>query len=261
MISIGIMQGRLVPRLKGQPYQCFPCRWYEDTINAFKLGLKHVEFIYDNTIVYKSALDTIRPISTCLDYFMDNSVISGDFNERIKAKFHLVKIIEEFVEHGVKYFVLPFVDQNSILQINRFLDVMDEINVIAHVQKVKVCVETDLTPLEINYIMKRYQMAGAIGINYDTGNSASLGYDPIKEFEAYGKNIKLIHIKDRLLGGESVPYREGDTDFPTIFKLLKKYKFNGPVTLQLARPTKGEDDVIFFEKQYKKFKRDWEKYF
>ncbi len=35
-------------------------------------------------------------------------------------------------------------------------------------------------------------------VNYDSGNSASLGYDIQNEFEAYGKYISIIHIKSYL---------------------------------------------------------------
>ena len=37
----------------------------------------------------------------------------------------------------------------------------------------------------------------SFGINYDSGNSASLD-EALKEFNAYGKYIRNIHIKDRL---------------------------------------------------------------
>ena len=37
-----------------------------------------------------------------------------------------------------------------------------------------------------------------IKVNYDSGNSASLGYSVTEEFAAYGNRIGSIHIKDRL---------------------------------------------------------------
>ena len=44
-----------------------------------------------------------------------------------------------------------------------------------------------------------------VTVNYDTGNSASLGFDPVEEFKSYGHKITDLHIKDRLLGDASVP--------------------------------------------------------
>ena len=37
-----------------------------------------------------------------------------------------------------------------------------------------------------------------IKVNYDSGNSASLGYDPTDEFAAYGERVGSVHIKDRV---------------------------------------------------------------
>ena len=39
-----------------------------------------------------------------------------------------------------------------------------------------------------------------VGVNYDTGNSASLGYDFEDEMNAYCKYILNIHVKDRKKG-------------------------------------------------------------
>ena len=43
-----------------------------------------------------------------------------------------------------------------------------------------------------------------VKVNYDTGNSASLGYDIKEEFAEYGNLISDIHIKDRLVNAGSV---------------------------------------------------------
>ena len=41
-------------------------------------------------------------------------------------------------------------------------------------------------------------------INYDTGNSASMGYDFKEELQTYAQYITNIHIKDRVFKGGSV---------------------------------------------------------
>ena len=56
--------------------------------------------------------------------------------------------------------------------------------------------------------------------NYDTGNSASLGYDPVEELGAYGPRIGSVHVKDRVRGGGTVPLGEGDARVETVFDLL-----------------------------------------
>ena len=56
-----------------------------------------------------------------------------------------------------------------------------------------------------------------ITVNYDIGNSAALGYDPIEELDSYGDKISDIHIKDRTLNGGPVVLGEGDADFEKFF--------------------------------------------
>ena len=36
-----------------------------------------------------------------------------------------------------------------------------------------------------------------VGINYDIGNSAALGFDAGQEIDAYGGRIRNVHVKDR----------------------------------------------------------------
>ena len=57
------------------------------------------------------------------------------------------------------------------------------------------------------------------GINYDIGNSASLGFDPKEEFTSYGKRISNVHIKDRVLNGGPVTLGKGNADFVKFFNI------------------------------------------
>ena len=78
-----------------------------------------------------------------------------------------------------------------------------------------------------------------VTVNYDIGNSASMGYDPEDEFKAYGYQITDLHIKDRKLGGESVLLGYGNADFKKIFDLLKKYDYQGIMIFQAFRDDQG----------------------
>ena len=85
-------------------------------------------------------------------------------------------------------------------------------------------------------------------MNYDIGNSASLGFDINQELNAYGEIISDIHIKDRLLGGNSVFLGEGDANFDQFFQALKRYKYKGPFIMQAYRDDNG---LEVFKKQLK----------
>ena len=48
-----------------------------------------------------------------------------------------------------------------------------------------------------------------------------------------------MHIKDRVLGGGTVPLGTGDADFPAVFNGLARLGLPGDYVLQIARPDSG----------------------
>jgi hexulose-6-phosphate isomerase len=79
--------------------------------------------------------------------------------------------------------------------------------------------------------------------NYDSGNSASLGYRPADEFAAYGQQIGSIHIKDRVRGGGTVPLGTGSADFDCLFECIRKVGYAGDYILQVAREVPGNEVI------------------
>ncbi len=84
----------------------------------------------------------------------------------------------------------------------------------------------------------RAAAAHMVKVNYDSGNSASLGYDPRDEFAAYGARVGSVHIKDRVKGGSTVPLGTGDTDFMALFELPPR----GRLRRGLRAPGGARDD-------------------
>ena len=76
------------------------------------------------------------------------------------------------------------------------------------------------------------------GINYDIGNSASLGYDFYEEFDSYFERIIHIHIKIEF-NGTTVPLGEGNANLDC-FKILRKEKYEGNFSMQTARDPSGK---------------------
>ena len=76
-------------------------------------------------------------------------------------------------------------------------------------------IESDLSPKEFSTF--RMFDSKRITVNYDTGNSASLGFDVEEELEEYGDKISDIHIKDRLAEGGPVELGMGYTNFEKFF--------------------------------------------
>ena len=91
--------------------------------------------------------------------------------------------------------------------------------------------ETDLAPIKFAKLLENIG-SNNIKVNYDTGNSAALGYDPVEEFNAYGEKITDLHIKDRIYGGGSVPLGSGNVNFSKILELLFKNNYKGIIIFQ-----------------------------
>jgi L-ribulose-5-phosphate 3-epimerase len=78
-------------------------------------------------------------------------------------------------------------------------------------------------------------------VNYDSGNSASLGYQPKDEFAAYGARVGSVHLKDRRKGAGTVPLGEGDTDFAALFECLGAVSYRRDFIMQVARGIAGDE--------------------
>jgi len=99
---------------------------------------------------------------------------------------------------------------------------------------VEVAIESDYHPKDLRSFIDKLP-SSLFGINYDIGNSASIGYDIEEEFDSYFKRIKHIHVKDRLLNGTTVPLGQGNANFELCFNLIKKYNYKGDFSMQTAR--------------------------
>lgn len=106
---------------------------------------------------------------------------------------------------------------------------------------VEIHLETDLPPSVIVGILRSLDHK-LIRSNYDIGNSASLGYDPRDELPLLKPWIGSIHVKDRVMGGGTVPLGSGAADFAYCFSGFQSIPFDRPYILQAARE-KGISEV------------------
>lgn len=242
---IGIVQGRLSPPVNGR-LQAFPAdTWQKEFVVAKELGLGCIEWVYDsveNPILDRAAWKEIRRLceitparSLCADYFVGHPAYRQP--EQFAIHFRYLLECAEQIRH-INKVILPFVDNSAIDLPEQFETTVDVLGkVIPYAQKIgiQVCVELSLAPHRVYELLMRFP-AYALGICYDIGNSAALGYRPVEEFFWYGRHISHIHIKDRLEGtGKSVPLGEGDANFKSFFKCVRDYKFCGDMILQVAR--------------------------
>jgi hexulose-6-phosphate isomerase len=144
---------------------------------------------------------------------------------------------------GVSRVVLPFVDASHIGtdgELDLVVTVLERALPDVEETGVELHLETSLSPARFAELLTRLPQA-AIKVNYDSGNSASLGYHPREEFAAYGARVGSVHIKDRVRGGATVPLGTGHTDFKALFGCLKEIGYRGDFVLQVARGPEGAE--------------------
>lgn len=269
---IGFMQGRLSPPVDGK-IQAFPAScWQAEFQTANHHGFSLLEWTLDQEGLYQNPLLTtagqaeIREL--CLahgiaipsltgDCFMQSPFwkAQGPAREALLQDFRAVASACSAV--GILMMVVPLVDNGRIEnreQEDLLVDMLQKESAFLAAQNVKVVFESDFGPAELARFMARLDPA-RFGINYDIGNSASLGMDPVAEISAYGERILNVHIKDRVLGGTTVPLGTGNAQFEQVFAALARAAYQGTYILQTARASDGNHAEVLC--RYRDMAVDW----
>ena len=156
-------------------------------------------------------------------------------------RLHLLQDLQEILEAsrqvGIKYVVMPLVDDGSLESKNQETSLLDGLLPLSEYlvsAGIKILFESDFQPEQLFRFINQFPEE-SFGINYDIGNSASLGYSPSEEIMAYGHRIDNVHVKDRMLHGTTVPLGLGNSDFDQVFTELRKLNYKGDFILQTAR--------------------------
>jgi hexulose-6-phosphate isomerase len=271
-MKIGYMQGRLSPLVDGK-IQAFPWdHWQSEFPSAQKLGIDAMEWTLDQEDLYKNPLmseagqkeiqslcekyDVSIPSLTG-DCFMQTPYWKHDGESRRSLQNDLKNIIQSCSNLGIKFIVVPLVDAGSIESAEQeevLLNHLEEITPFLKACNVQIVFESDLEPQPLKEFIAKLP-EDSFGINYDSGNSAALGYNPTEEFSAYGDRVLNVHIKDRLLGDTTVALGTGNTDFDAVFKGLASINYKGNLILQTARASDDNHDGVL--DQYSKMVQGW----
>jgi L-ribulose-5-phosphate 3-epimerase len=258
MSRIGIMQGRLIPPQGGR-FQCFPVgRWREEFPAASIAGLDAIEWIYDlqgadaNPLATDHGISEIKAlcrrhgisvVSVCADYFMDRPFVIATKAEFAELTAHLCWLIERCHLASFTRMVLPFVDRSRIdttEQLECVVEMLRHVLPIAAGAGLEIHLEASLDPQTFAGLLARLPDP-VFKVNYDSGNSSSLGYDVREELTAYGMRIGSVHIKDRVRGGGSVPLGKGNADIPALLAGLIEIEYPGDYVMQIARGKPGDE--------------------
>ena len=262
--EIGIMQGRLSPRIDGK-IQAYPAStWQKEFEIAQEIGYAAIEWIVEKTVetnalmtdsgkaeIKKMIASTgVRIDYVCADIFMQQPLVRMTKDTKSQNKEYLSAILKNAKEVGAIGVEIPFVDNSSIKSENEkleFIDVMQDAFKLAKDLELKLSLETDLPPTEFRELLENIDL-DHVQANYDIGNSASLGFDPREELEAYGLKILNVHVKDRKLGSTTVPLGTGNANINFVLQKLQEIGYRGGLTMQAAR---GENDVETAREQLK----------
>ena len=260
--NIGFMQGRLSPLYDGK-IQCFPkLHWENEFKIAHSIKLKKMEWTLDDDDLLKNPLLNLdgqkRIQKLCKTHNIAISSITGDcFMQKPfwkEANHTKLKILHNKFESicnacknlKIKYIVIPLVDngrlENSKQEENLFEYLMLKKNLLEK-SGISILFESDYEPIKLYKFIQKFPK-DRFGINFDTGNSASLGFKTDDEFHLYGDRIKNVHIKDRLIEGETVPLGEGNTNFKSVFKNLFSINYKGNLILQTARSNNNKHAFV-----------------
>jgi hexulose-6-phosphate isomerase len=261
------MQGRLSPLYKNK-IQSFPWDTWQDefqiaSINNFKIIEWTIDDhrLYENPLLSDSGIKEIKRISDKYgikipsltgDCFMQNPFWKAEGKKKDYLHESFIRILHACNKLNISIILIPLVDNGSLeneVQEDNLLNFLNLHKGLISKLSLRICFESDYPPQKLKNFIDKFDK-DLFGINYDTGNSASLGFDPVEEFSMYGDRIINVHIKDRPMGGGTVPLGNGDTDFQLIFNLLKEYGYSGNLILQTAR-SKNNDHLGVLIDYYK----------
>jgi hexulose-6-phosphate isomerase len=253
---IGFMQGRLSPLINGR-IQAFPWKnWKDEFPLAQRINIRLMEWTLDHERLYENPLLTeagqAEILALCKENDLSIPSVTGDCfmqaplwkeegTKRVALERDFVEIAKGCAAIGIGILVVPLVDNGRLEDANqedalvRFLE--SQVDFLA-ANRLKVVFESDYVPQELARFIARLNPA-SFGINYDIGNSASLGFNPQEEFSAYGQRVINVHVKDRVLGGTSVPLGTGSANFDAVFAALAQINYSGNFIMQTARAADG----------------------
>ncbi len=259
------MQGRLLPKFKGL-YQSHPIDYWQNEFNlASSLNLDSIEFIFDynlysfnpifnnpetiNQLIQKTG---VKVKSICADFFMTAVIQNGSNEEINKYGIILEKLINNLKSLEGRNIVIPFVDNSSMKNLSerKFVaNFLNEFRTICARNSITLSIETDFSPTDFLDFFDLIDNTH-ISVNYDSGNSASLGYSFEEEIKSYGDKISNIHIKDRTFKGGPVKLGSGNADLKSLKNFIKSTNYNELIIFQAYRDDEG---VKVFKEQYEYF--------
>jgi len=182
----------------------------------------------------------VEAASICLHLlnYDENSPASGNAEHREAGREIIRNAVEACAHIGASVILVPFFGTAALKsdkQTQHLIDEMRALSVAAEERGVCLALETSL---EAPQLVRVIESIGSdhVKVYFDTGNTASKGYDVTREITALGGLIAQVHVKDhpsRTLG-------EGVIDFVGAIAALEDTGFDGYLVLE----TPSLDDSV-----------------
>ena len=236
--SIGIMQGRVLPKYIDQ-LQVFPIdTWREELDVAKDIGFQHIELLWDNKQDIKNAKGLVESISEtsqlhalsmCVDSICSCTSLENVLNE-------VLDVVNTFRDNTPAILVIPLLGKATINTADRLKEFVDKLNVhqvmnLIKEYNVKLALELDMPAIETIEALKLANPE-LIGICLDSGNLWHYSGSPIDDIHTLSDRIIHVHIKDRDVEGGNVLLGDGLVDFYALSKALKSIAYSGVMTLE-----------------------------
>ena len=193
--------------------QSFPWQnWKNEFYDLYDLNINLVEWTIDQENLYENPImnskdqivikrlikNVILKLYRLLRLFHAGTFWKCDGHKQTQLMIDFVNVIKSLLI-GIKFVIVPLVDNGSIKsdkQENILFEFLKENIDLLKETKTQVLFESDYDPIKLKKFINRFNL-NYFGINYDTGNSSSFGFNPEEEIYSYGDYIKNVHIKDR----------------------------------------------------------------
>lgn len=248
MFNISLIQGRLTPS-NGRGIQFFPNapgEWQKEFELAPAAGIAHIQWVCEaNSLLFtKEGQEEVRDVMkrtgvTVRNMDLHELLTKTDISNQPDELFERICSSLAAINGGTVE--LPMLEASSLLDQEMYesrMKALCRFLAIAKKHNTPVAVETDLGPTALAAFVRKVP---GVTIVHDVGNSAGMGYDMKEELATYGQYISNVHIKDKPVGGTTVPIGTGSVDFALLFSLLHKMDYTGAVTLQVARGEDGKE--------------------
>ena len=249
------MQGRLSPPPTGRTQSFHLTSWEAEFPRAKQCGFDAIEWLFEadrfernpvwmdagrDALLAASTQSGVRVRSLCADYFMAHPFFRVSTDEQTRSVEILEKLIERAAAAEISTILIP------VLEVAELRTRSDEVELLRCLERpldraaargIRIGLETELPAADYRRLVEGAGHA-ALAVYYDAGNAAAKGFDAAEDIATLGHLLCGVHLKDRTVGGPSVPLGQGAVEFDAVFSALAVARYAGPLVIQ---STSGND--------------------